>query len=268
MCSSPLPSRRPAPFWAGGDEGRIHERSDHFGAQFSGAPLDAIKLTAAALMLADHINSALVESPLLLVWRFGRIAFPLFCLVLACHLARGIEPRSHALRLLIIGVISQPLFVAAFPWSPREANVLFTLAAAVAVTVWLVRPPTWIPHAVFAVAAVAVFGWPSLARTGVDFGLAGILLPAALTLALCRSRAYALWAALLMVGLNAGAKRPGEDPFVLGAVLDGLCAGAGGLIVVACAAALRGKPRFLPRYALHTFYPGHLLALATWRAWT
>jgi len=234
----------------------------------SGAPLDAIKLTAAALMLADHINSALLERPVLLVWRFGRISFPLFCFVLACHVARGIEPRLHAARLLIVGAAAQPLFAAAFPWSPREANILFTLAAASAVAVWLAGRAAWVPHAVFSVAAAAIFGWPSLARTGVDFGLAGILLPAALALALRRSRWHAAWAALLTFGLNFGAKRPGDESFLSGAVLDGLCAGAGSIIVIGCAAALQRKPRFLPRYALYAVYPGHLLALGAWRAWT
>jgi len=35
-----------------------------------GAPLDAIKLAAAALMLADHVNSAVVTTPELLAWRW------------------------------------------------------------------------------------------------------------------------------------------------------------------------------------------------------
>jgi hypothetical protein len=29
-----------------------------------------------------------------------------------------------------------------------------------------------------------------------------------------------------------------------------------------------GRPSFLPRYAFYAFYPGHLLGLAAWRAWT
>jgi hypothetical protein len=88
---------------------------------FTGAPLDLIKTVAAVLMLGDHINSALLEPPALLVWRFGRIAFPLFCFVLASHIARGMDARTQVVRLLVFGALTQPIFNAAFPWSPREA---------------------------------------------------------------------------------------------------------------------------------------------------
>jgi len=49
--------------------------------------------------------------------------------------------------------------------------------------------------------------------------------------------------------------------------LDAVYAGLGSLCIIACAAALTGRGRFLPRYSLYAFYPGHLLALALWRAW-
>jgi hypothetical protein len=232
-----------------------------------GAPLDVIKTVAALLMLGDHINSALVDPPALLVWRFGRIAFPLFCLVLACHMARGMEAGSYIARLLVFGALTQPIFNAAFPWSPREANVLFTLAAGAALAHSIAGRSPWLQHGTFAVGALAIWWWPMLARTGVDFGLAGILFAAALQLLLRRQWLHAPWVIVLLFGLNYGAKRPGEEPPVLGAGLDALYAGAGSLGVLACAAAATGKPRFLSTYALYAFYPGHLLALALWRAW-
>jgi hypothetical protein len=80
----------------------------------SGAPLDA-KVAAAALMLADHVNSALVDPPSLHAWRLGRITFPLFCFVLSCHLVRGMSERSYAVRLLVVGTLTQPFFTAASP---------------------------------------------------------------------------------------------------------------------------------------------------------
>ena len=234
---------------------------------FAGASLDLIKTVAAVLMLGDHINSALVEPPALLVWRFGRIAFPLFCFVLASHIARGMDTRTHVARLLVFGALTQPIFTAAFPWSPREANILFTLAGGAALAQSLAGRPSWLQHGTFALGALVIWWWPTLARTGVDFGLAGILFPAALTLLLKGEWLHGPWVVVLLLALNYGAKRPGGEALVLGAGVDGVYAGLGSLCVLACAAAVSGRPRFLPRYALYAFYPGHLLALALWRAW-
>jgi TraX protein len=234
---------------------------------FAGASLDLIKTVAAVLMLGDHINSALVEPPALLVWRFGRIAFPLFCFVLASHMARGMDTRTHVARLLVFGALTQPIFTAAFPWSPREANILFTLAGGAALAQSLAGRPSWLQHGTFVLGALVIWWWPTLARTGVDFGLAGILFPAALTLLLKGEWLHGPWVVVLLLALNYGAKRPGGEALVFGVGVDGVYAGLGSLCVVACAAAVSGRPRFLPRYALYAFYPGHLLALALWRAW-
>jgi hypothetical protein len=233
----------------------------------TGAPLDLIKVVAAVLMLGDHINSALIDPPVLLVWRFGRIAFPLFCFVLAAHLARGMDTRTHVLRLLVFGILTQPIFTAAFPWSPREANVLFTLAAGAALAGALVGRPSWLQHSAFALGAAVIWSGPTLARTGVDFGLSGILFPAALALLLRGEWQHGVWVVVLLVALNYGAKRPADEALELGAGLDAVYAGLGSLCVLACAAAVSGGRRFLPHYALYAFYPGHLLALALWRAW-
>jgi hypothetical protein len=234
---------------------------------FTGAPLDLIKTVAAVLMLGDHINSALLEPPALLVWRFGRIAFPLFCFVLASYIARGMDARTQVVRLLVFGALTQPIFNAAFPWAPREANILFTLAAGAALAQGLADRSSWAQHVTFAVGALVIWWWPALARTGVDFGLAGILFPAALALLLRRQWLHGFWVLVLLFALNYGAKRPSDEALVLGAAVDGLYAGLGSLCVVACAAAVSGRRRFLQRYALYAFYPGHLLVLALWRAW-
>ena len=234
----------------------------------AGAPLDAIKLAAAALMVLDHVNSALGTPPALLAWRFGRIAFPLFCFTLAIHLARGVDPRPYLLRLLAAGVLTQPFFSAAFPWSPVYANIFFTLAAGCAIAEILRTQPAWVSHGAFAAGALAIFVWPLRARTGFDFGLAGALFPAALTLALSGSRTHAPWALVLLFGLNAGAARPGNESELVGAILDGAFALLGTFAVIKLAvASLQTRPRVLPRYAFYAFYPGHLIALAAWQAW-
>jgi TraX protein len=136
----------------------------------------------------------------LLAWWFGRIAFPLFCFVLASHIARGMDPRTHVTRLLVFGALTQPIFNAAFPWSPREANILFTLAAGAALAQALAGRPSWVQHLTFASGTLVICWWPALARTGFDFGLAGILFPAALALLLKGEWPHGLWVAVLLVG--------------------------------------------------------------------
>jgi hypothetical protein len=121
-------------------------------------------------------------------------------------MARGIDTRTHVLRLLVFGALTQPIFATAFPWSPREANILFTLAAGAALAQSLAARPAWLQHVTFAVGALVIWWWPALARTGVDFGLTGILFPAALALLLRRQWLHGFWVLVLLFALNYGAK--------------------------------------------------------------
>jgi hypothetical protein len=83
----------------------------------------------------------------------------------------------------------------------------------------------------------------------------GCTFDTALALLLKGDWPHGAWVVVLLLALNYGAKRPGDEALVLGAGVDGLYAGLGGLCVLACAAAVSGRPRFLPRYALYAFYP-------------
>ena len=94
--------------------------------QLSGAPLDAIKLFAAVLMLGDHVNTILLHGNVTILWSLGRAAFPLFCFALSCNLARGTNSLRYFQTLILFGVVTQPIHGAAF--SGNFANVLFTLA--------------------------------------------------------------------------------------------------------------------------------------------
>ena len=242
-----------------------HPTDRSLASRLSGAPLDVVKLAAAALMLGDHINTALLGSSMPLLWRFGRTAFPLFCFVLACHLARGADAGRYARGLLLVGIATQPIFAAAF--RVEFANVLFTLAAGAALAAALLGRAGWRTHLALAIGTAVVFAWQARARTGVDFGLAGMLFPAALALVLAGAWRHAVWAAVLLFALNAWANRAPDETWLGGASLDALFAGLGGLVVIGVALLFRGGPRFLPRSALYLFYPGHLLALVALRAW-
>ena len=235
-------------------------------AAFAGAPLDAIKCVAALLMVGDHVDTILLDGHAVALWRLGRIAFPLFCVVSVLHLARGADPGRYVLALLALAVPTQAIYAAAFPFGTTEGSILFTLAAGIAFATALDRASAGLRHAALAVGLAAVFLAPALAKTAVDFGLAGILLPAAILLALREPRAYGAWLVAAVVGLNWHGWHPRGEVVPVSASIDALTILVGVPLVLLAALRLRGRPRFLPAYALQVFYPGHLAVLVALRA--
>ena len=234
--------------------------------RFSGAPLDAIKLVAAVLMVGDHVDTILLDGHAVALWRLGRVSFPLFCLAAALNLARGADPGRYALALLLVAVPTQAVYAAAFPYGTTEGSILFTLAAGTAVAAGLVRVGEGTAHLAFAAGTGLVFLAPSLAKTGVDFGLAGILMIPALRLTLDRPARFAPWLAVVLLGLNWHGWHPRGEAAWFSAGADAATVVAGLGIVPWAAARLRGRGRFLPAHALQAFYPAHLLVLVGVRA--
>ncbi|MGQ0674590.1 MAG: TraX family protein [Rhodospirillales bacterium] len=248
-------------------------KSENFGVQtrprltssFDGAPLDMLKLFGALSMVADHVNSVILGSAMPLLWRIGRVSFPLFCFAIACNLLRGANTASYAWALLLVGVVTQPIFGIAFAGS--QGNILFTLGLGVIVATALRTRSLVEQHAVFAVGVAAVLVPAARAYTGVEFGLAGILLPALLLMMMMQGgRSHAVWLLPLVFALNLPVGRSPHEAWWMGPTRDASIALIGGLAALAFAWAFKGRPRFLPRYALYAFYPGHLLALAALRA--
>ncbi|GJE54354.1 TraX family protein [Methylobacterium thuringiense] len=235
------------------------------GSRLEGAPLDAIKLVAAVLMIGDHVDTILLDGHAVPLWRLGRIAFPLFCLAAALHLARGHDPGRYVLTLLLIAVPTQPIYATAFPYGTTEASILVTLAAGTAFAVWLAKAGAW-RHAVLAAGLACVLLLPSLAKTGVDFGLAGVLVPGAFLLALTGRAGGVAWLVAVILALNVHGWHPRGEAPLPSAMFDAATILVGVAAIVLFAMGLQGRPRFLPRYALHAFYPGHLLALVGLRA--
>jgi hypothetical protein len=230
----------------------------------AGAPLDAIKTAAALLMVVDHANTVLFEGAYPWMWRLGRIAYPLFAFALAVQVLRRADRGSAVATLLLAAVAAQPFYAAAFAYGTREANILFTLAAGSVLAQALLRACDPWRHGVLAAGFGATLLLPGWTLTGVDFGLGGVMLPAALALALARPRSFLPWLPVALFALNWATWKPPGETRLLGAGLDALAALAGGAVVVALCGRLAGR-RFLPRYALHGFYPGHLGALALLR---
>ena len=231
------------------------------GTGLDGAPLDLVKLIAAIVMVVDHVNTILLGHEANALWYLGRVAYPWFGLALACHLQRGTPPARYAPALLLLAIASQPIYGAAF--GGGEASPIATLALA-AITIVALRPcDLWLQHLVFAAGSAALLAPWLQARSGVDFGLAGILFPAALFLVMAGRRSHTVWLAVMLLMLNW--HRP-EAIVSHQTVLAALSAALGSAVVVALAGVVKGRPRFLPRYALHVFYPGHLAILIAIRA--
>ncbi len=89
-----------------------------------------LKLIALFFMIIDHVG--LVFFPQVMEFRvFGRIAMPLYawCLVVGSEFTRS--ALRYALRLFLLGVISQPVYVMALGHSWTDFNILFLFSIAV-----------------------------------------------------------------------------------------------------------------------------------------
>ena len=88
---------------------------------------EGLKFLACAIMLLDHIGAALIPWGTLRI--IGRLAFPIFCFLLAegAHYTRN--PRNYLLRLGIGAILSElPFDLALFgSWSWQHQSVMITL---------------------------------------------------------------------------------------------------------------------------------------------
>lgn len=85
-----------------------------------------LKIIAFVMMVADHVGARFF--PDAIEWRIlGRIAFPLYawCVVVgACYTH---SPMKYALRLLVVGLISQPCYMLGMNHTWQQGNVFLTL---------------------------------------------------------------------------------------------------------------------------------------------
>lgn len=94
--------------------------------ELSSAQQEFLKWLAIVSMTFDHINKLIFASGLPAFSQFGRLAFPLFCYLIAFNVVRrGAAPQRYFLPLLIFGVLSQSIYSWAFEGD--ELNIFFTL---------------------------------------------------------------------------------------------------------------------------------------------
>ena len=228
-----------------------------------GGALDNIKLFAAIFMVIDHIHYYLLDR-VGEVWMFyaGRGAFPLFCYALASAVIRSKReaPFSHVTKLLILAFSVEP--ISQLTRDVNCLNVIFTLAIGCAFAGIIERLKDWqIALAVF-IATLSTMG-PNM----IEFGLLGVLLPSAMLLAIKgRRHAWPLLVFLLFtVNFSHLSKKLIEEDvrnIVIAYTIIGIftiCVFFFTLRI--CADSKTKSERYLPKYALHIFYPLHLILL-------
>ena len=204
-----------------------------FNPVLSSGARELLKWLALLTMTGDHVAKVLFGGYLPVVSELGRIAFPLFALVMACNLAQpGADLGKSIRRLAAWGLVAQPLHAWAFGyWLPL--NILLTFAlAAVAVHALANNRPLLLLLAAGMAPMLVDYQW-----AGVGFVLFGWL----------AFRHGAWW--LLLVGLAA----------VCWVNHNGWA-----LLAIPVVLAVARVPWRLPRWrwAFYTYYVAHLALLA------
>ena len=228
-----------------------------------------LKLVALAFMMCDHMGKMIF--PQVQEMRvLGRIAFPLYawCLVVgACH-TRCMW--KYMLRIGLIGLISQPLYMAALNHTWREPNIFLTLLVAL-LGLWGLRERKWLSHIWAPLLALVLVVWLRC-----DYGWKGVLL--ILLLYAARENRSALAAVMIAFCLYWGSSSSRVTEFfgialaVPGTVLpqlispwlrlQGLAVLATPLIIFPCKAKLK-----LPAWLGYALYPAHLAVLWLLTQW-
>ena len=238
------------------------------------ASLDLLKWLALAAMVLDHLSYLAPEYLANLIFP-GRLAFPLFCGVIAAHAFRQ-PPGSltdsknweYLKRLIVFGCVSQ-LFFLLYLEQP-QANILFTLAIGLALALAYHHRASHIGVWALLIGVLAFgYSWREL----ISYGLSGILLPMAFVYAM-KERTVETW--LLPASLAFSANMPNatavyllivkpdlmlaSEPFVRLLWQGGIAALSCFLVLWLCRQPLRFKVPAVTRWA-YWFYPGHLLFL-------
>lgn len=223
-------------------------------AGWTNGQLETLKWIALGSMFIDHFGRLLLGFGMdTWVFAAGRLAFPLFAVVLGLNLARAGDQARRAARTALR--LAAWCLVSVLPsvWARGDAllvNVLGTLSLGAAICWALASPahPVW---------RAAVLAGAALAALYVEFGVAGVLLVAGTYLAARFATVPALLAAaamLVLVGWN-------------NAQFGGLPAWLGTLSAVPVAAAVRSLPLRMPRLklAFYLVYPVHLALIGALR---
>ena len=224
-----------------------------------------LKILALIFMFCDHAGKMLLPG-VLEMRMLGRIAFPLYCwcMVVGFHYTRSVP--KYLLRVVLIGLVSQPLYMWGLNHTWREPNIFLTLAIALC-ALWGMREKKFLSHIwapVLALAAAVVLGC--------DYGWRGVLL--VMLLYAARNSRGAIAAVMIAFCLYWGSTSITVTEF-FGLKLSGLPSPFGtlaapwlrlqGLAIFALPLMLVRIPRKwdikLPTALSYAIYPAHLAVL-------
>lgn len=223
---------------------------------------DVIKTIALMAMLADHINTILLNSHNTLLSALGDSAFPLFTLIWAANLPDdATRLRQRAKRLWLWAIATQPLFWLAFMMKGQSwlaLNILFAYAGCTQLLSWSAR---WgINGAMGGLAILLLLAWP---LTPASYGIPGIVFCLLCMLARCIStlaenRLFMMLVFAAMTWLSLPTS--GDADTLLYDLLPGLVLP---LLIIATVTALPhiSVTRFWPRRFFYHAYAGHLTLL-------
>lgn len=138
--------------------------------QKRGISQEVLKLIACVTMLIDHVGA--VFFPWEMGWRIvGRLAFPIYCFLMAEGMARTRNVRKYGIRLAIGAVLAEVPFDLLFfgELTLAHQSVMVTLLIGYGMVLWMGRFPKFEMFAMFACAMLA-----ELLAT--DYGALGIFM--------------------------------------------------------------------------------------------
>lgn len=218
-----------------------------------------LKLIAICTMLIDHMGYTLFPG---VMWLrcVGRVAFPIFCFLIAEGCVYTHDRKKYALRLLVFALLSEipfNLMNSGMIWDPYDQNVLWTLLLGALVCWlmdWALKKCTPLSFVLTGAAMVAAYWLLEAFRT--DYGGWGMLLVAAFygvhrapSGAVVKMIAQAFGLAFFSIGVMGG---------YLSIELWSLAA----LVPIWLYNGQRGFSNKAVQYGFYAFYPVHILILS------
>lgn len=218
-----------------------------------------LKLIAICTMLIDHMGYTLFPG---VMWLrcVGRVAFPIFCFLIAEGCVYTHDRKKYAARLLVFALLSEipfNLMNSGMIWDPYDQNVLWTLLLGALVCWlmdWALKKCTPLSFVLTGAAMVAAYWLLEAFRT--DYGGWGMLLVAAFygvhrapSGAVVKMIAQAFGLAFFSIGVMGG---------YLSIELWSLAA----LVPIWLYNGQRGFSNKAVQYGFYAFYPVHILALS------
>jgi TraX protein len=204
---------------------------------------DVLRVTAITSMVMDHVNRVFFSEGILVFTLAGRLAFPLFALLIAHNIHdRGVSWRRYVLPLLIAGVAAQLPFMKLFA---PQLNIMFTLLLGV-----LIEPGARFLERKFAKGSGPyIWALAALPNLVMDYPLLGVWVVPVAGFLVERGQWWH-WVALLGLSLFTNQFSPQTFTVLLLPIL------------VWGAAMLEGERLTVPRWFWYGFYPLHLFILA------